>query len=119
VQVRLKAKRCEQIARGWLCDRGLDAPKPGDEFEIFQRGQLVVDHRLVRYPRRDLLRGDRVVERVDPEYRDRAGVGPQQTCDHPQGRRFAGAVRPEQGIEFARADGEIKRVDRGAVKTLC
>ena len=34
-------------------------------------------------------------------------------------RGLAGAVWPDQGIEFARADGEIERVDRKAVKTFC
>ena len=34
-------------------------------------------------------------------------------------RGLAGAVGAEQGVEFAGANGEIERIDRGAVKTLC
>ena len=34
-------------------------------------------------------------------------------------RGLAGAVGPEQRIEFAAANGEIEPVDRGAVETLC
>ena len=81
---------------------GIDAPEAGDESEIFQRRQLVVDHRLVGNPGHDLLGGDRVIQRIDPEYRYRSGVGPQQAGHHAQGRGLAGAVRPEQRIEFAR-----------------
>ena len=32
---------------------------------------------------------------------------------------LAGAVGADQRVEFTRSDGEIERVDRGAVKTLC
>ena len=70
-------------------------------------------------PRRDLLGGDGVVERVDAENGDEAGVGPQQASYHPQGRRLAGAIRSEQGVEFAFADGQMERIDRKAIKTLC
>ena len=105
--------------RGRFRNRGIDAPEAGDEFEIFQRRQLVVDHRLVRDPRRHLLGGDGIGERVDAEHRDRTGIGPQQAGHHAQRRGLAGAVGPEQRIEFAGSDGEIERVDREAVKTLC
>ena len=80
---------------------GIDAPQPGDEFEIFQRRQLVVDHRLVRHPRRDLLGGDRIAQRIDAEHRYRAGIGPQQAGHHAQRRGLAGAVGAEQRIELA------------------
>ena len=51
---------------------------PRDEFEIFERRQLVVDHRLVGNPGHDLLGRDRIGERVDAEHGNRAGIGPQQ-----------------------------------------
>ena len=118
VQMRLEAERDQEIARGRFGDRGVDAPEPGDEGEIFQRGQLVVDHRLVRHPCRDLLGGDGIGQRIDAEHRHRAGIGPQQAGHHAQRRGLAGAVGPEQRIEFAGSDGEIERIDREAVKTL-
>ena len=96
----------------------LDAPEPGDEFEIFERRQLVVDHRLVGQPGGDLLGGDRIGERVDAVDADRAGVGPQQPDHHAQRRGLAGAVRPDQRVELAAIDGEVERVDRGPVETL-
>ena len=34
-------------------------------------------------------------------------------------RGLAGAVGADQRIELAGADGEIERIDRRAVKTLC
>ena len=100
-------------------DLGIDAPEAGDEFEIFQRCELVIDHRLVGNPRHHLLGCDRFSQRVDTEDRDRTGIGPEQARDHAQGRGLAGTVGPDQGVEFAPADGEIKRIDREAVKTLC
>ena len=45
----------EQFVRARLGERRLDAPKPGDEFEIFLRRELVVDHRLVGDPRHQPL----------------------------------------------------------------
>ena len=50
-------------------------PQPGDEGEIFERAELVVEHRLVGQPRGDRLGGERVGARVDPENLDAAGVG--------------------------------------------
>ena len=118
VQMRLEAKRHQKLLRGAAGNRGIDAPEAGDEFEIFQRRQLVINHRLVRHPCHDLLGGDGIGERIDARYRDRAGVGPQQTGHHPQCRGLAGAVGAEQGVEFAGANGEVERIDRRAVKTL-
>ena len=51
--------------------------------------------------------------------RDRSGVGPRQPGHHAQRRGLAGAVGPDQRIELARLDGEIERIDREAIKTLC
>ncbi len=98
-----RPSQSEQLARARLGDGGIDAPQPGDEFEIFERRELVVDHRLVGDPRHDLLGRDRIGERVDAEHRDRAGVGPQQPDHHAQGRGLAGAVGAEQRVELARA----------------
>ena len=53
-----------------------------------------------------------------PKMRIDAGVGPQQAGDHAQRRGLAGAVRAEQRVEFAGADGEIEIIDRKALKTL-
>ena len=119
VEMRRKAERDQKLMRASLRDFRLDAPEAGDEFEIFQRRQFVVDHRLVGHPRHHLLGGDRFAQRVDAEYPDRSGVGPQQACDHAQRRGLAGTVGSDQGVELAGTDGEIECVDRGAVKTLC
>ena len=104
--------------RGSFGGFGIDAPETGDEFEIFQRRQLVINHRLVGHPRHCLLGGDGVGERVDAEHGDGAGVGPQQARHHAQGRGLAGPVGAEQCVEFRAADGKIERIDRRAVKTL-
>ena len=114
VQMRLEAERGEQRVRRSFGGRGVDAPEAGDEFEIFQRRQLVINHRLVGHPRHHLLGGDGIGQRIDAEHRHRAGVGPQQAGDHAQGGGLAGAVGAEQRVKFADADGEIERIDRQA-----
>ena len=60
MRVRLKSEPVDQFARTRFRSCGVDAPEPGDEFEIFERRELVVDHRLVRQPGDDLLGGDRI-----------------------------------------------------------
>ena len=44
--------------------------------------------------------------------------GAQQAGDHAQCRGLASAVGADQRVEFAAIDGEIERVDRGAVEAL-
>jgi hypothetical protein len=99
--MRLEAKRGQEVVRRGLRNGGIDAPEAGDEFEIFQRRQLVINHRLVRDPRHHLLGGDGIRERVNAEHCHRSGIGPRQACHHPQRRGLAGAVRPDQRIELA------------------
>ena len=65
VQMRLKPERHQEILRGGFGNRSIDAPEAGNEFEIFQWRQLVINHRLVRHPRHDLLGGDGIGERID------------------------------------------------------
>jgi hypothetical protein len=89
----------------------INAPKAGDELQVFQRIELVVDHRLVRHPGHDALGRYRILERVDAADRDRAGVRLQQSGNHAQGGRLAGAVGAEQGIKLALLDGERQAID--------
>jgi hypothetical protein len=119
VQMRLQTQRDQEILRGASGNRRIDAPKPGDEFEIFQRRQLVIDHGFVGHPGHLLLGRDRIAERVYTEHRDRTGIGPRETGHHAQRRGLAGAVGPDQRVELAWLDREIERIDREAVKTLC
>ena len=52
-------------------DGGRHRPQAGDEFEIFQRIELVVEHRLVRQPGDDALGRHRIAPGVDAEHLDR------------------------------------------------
>ncbi len=104
--------------RARLGERGRDAPQAGDEFEIFPRRELVVDHRLIGNPRHHPLGRHRIGERIDAGTRDRAGVGPQQAGNHAQGRGLAGTVRAEQRIKFAGAHVQVETVDRGAIEAF-
>ena len=108
----------EQLMGARLGGVGVDAPQPGDEGEIFERRELVVDHRLVRDPRHHPLGRDRIGERIDAEDRNRAGIGPQQPDHHFQGRGLAGAVGAEQRIELARAHAQVEVLDHRPVEAL-
>jgi hypothetical protein len=108
----------EQFLRAHLRQRRLDAPQPGDEFQIFLRRELVVDHRLIGNPRHHPLRRHRIGECIDAGDMDRAGVRPHQSRDHAQRRGLAGAVRAEQRIEPAGTHGEVETVDRRALEAF-
>jgi hypothetical protein len=77
VQMRLQSKRDQEIVRGRFGNNGIDSPKPGDKFKIFQRSQLVVDHGFIRNPRHHLLCRNRIRERVDAEHCNGSGIGRQ------------------------------------------
>ena len=61
-----KARSARACAR-----RGRDAPEAGDEFQIFDRVELVVELRLVGQPRHQPLGLDGMAPRVDAEHADR------------------------------------------------
>ena len=107
-----EAERLEQRLRAFRRAARLDAPQPCDEFEIFERVELVIEQRLVRQPGDDPLGRDRLAARVDPKNVDFAAVGGQEAGDHAQSRRFARPVGAEQGVEFARAHGKVETIDR-------
>jgi len=62
-----EAERLEQRLRAFRRAARLDAPKPCDEFEIFERVELVIELRLVRQPGDDPLGRNRLAARVDPK----------------------------------------------------
>ena len=68
-----KLENLEQLGGVALGPLALDAPQPGDELEVLQRRELVVDHRLVGEPGRDPLGGDGIGQRIDAEDGDAAG----------------------------------------------
>ena len=57
------------------------------------------------------VQGDGVAPRVAAEDSRVAGVGAQQAEQHPQRRRFAGAVRAEEAVHLARFDDEVEAVE--------
>ena len=80
--VAFEAEHAEQFVGALFGDARRHAPQARDEFEIFDRGQLVVEHRLVRQPGGDALGANRVAQGVDAEDRDVAGIGRQQADHH-------------------------------------
>ena len=62
---------------------------------------------------RDAFQGPRTIDDwIAPEQLRRAGGGPDQTEQHPQRGRLAGAVRAEVAEDVAGLDGEVDVVDR-------
>ena len=118
MRVRKQIEPVQELMRARRGELRRDVPQAGDEFEIFLRRQLVVDHRFVGNPRHHVLGANRIGQRIDAGDADRAGVGAKKPCDHAQCRGLAGTVGPEQRIEFAGAHREIEMVDRGPVKAL-
>ena len=118
VGVRSEAQPVDQLGGGRGGLGPIDAPQAGDEFEILERRQLVVDHRLVGEPRHQPLGGDRIGQRVDAVDRDRAGVRLQQPDHHAERGGLAGAVGPEERIELAGAHRQVETIDGRAVERL-
>ena len=118
VDVAAEIEPVQQLERARLGDVGIDAPEPGHEGEVFERRELVVDHRLVRNPRHHPLGGDRIGQGIDPEDRNRAAIRPQQPDHHLQCRGLAGAVGTEQRIELAGAHAQVEVLDHRPVKAL-
>ncbi len=65
MRLRLKPSHAINSRACRLGHFGVDAPQPGNEFEIFVRRQLVVDHRLVGQPCGDALGVFGMAKRVD------------------------------------------------------
>jgi hypothetical protein len=107
-----KPQRLQQLVGELLGAPWLHAPQTRDEFEVFQRVELVVERRFVRQPRHHLLGVERASARVDAEDLDRPAVGGQQSRDHSQCGGLARPIRTEQGVELAGAHGEVEPIDR-------
>ena len=111
-----QAQPVEQAARPRRGDRGIDRPQPGYEVEIFQRRQLLVDHRFVRDPGHDPPGGDGIGQRVDAVDRDRSAIRAEQAGDHPQRGRLARAVGAEQRVELPGGDTQVQTVHGGTLE---
>ena len=71
-----KAELGEQELAFFARNRRFDAPQARDEFQVFERIELVIEHRLVGQPGDDALGFDGIAPRVDAENSDFAGVPP-------------------------------------------
>jgi hypothetical protein len=118
VGVRAKAEPIDQFVGGAFGAVRLHLPETGDEFEIFERGQAIIDHGFVGNPGHEALGGDGIGQGIDAENGNGAAVGFEKTRDHTQNGGLAGAVGAEQGIEFARLDRQVDALDHRAVERL-
>src|ERR1700730_1032892 len=116
--VGFQTKPLDEIVRARLGEIARDPPQSGDEIEIFYWRQLVVDHRLVGKPGRHPLGGDGIDQSVDAVDLDRPVIGLEQPTHHPQCRRLACSIRPQQRVELASRHVEVYPIDCRALETL-
>jgi hypothetical protein len=74
VSVRTQPKYLQKIMGSGLSLTGINTPQTRHEREVLERGELVVDHRLIRNPGHDLLGRKRISESIGPEDRDRPSI---------------------------------------------
>ncbi len=101
-------------------DAALVQPQPGEDLQhalaglfavhpvqscavdqVFHRGELLEEAGLHRYPVDELLHGDLVCDRVEPEHGDLSLVGEQQGGHQADQGGLAGAVRSEHAEDLA------------------
>jgi len=75
VGVRAEPKPIQQLMRAGLGKLWVDAPEPGDEFEILERRRPVIDHRLVGDHATMDFAPIRSVAVSMPSDRDASGIG--------------------------------------------
>ena len=76
--------------------------------------KLEIERRLLEHDAELRQRRHRIARHVVAHDLDAAGVGSEQAGEQLEQRRFAGAVRAEQGDEFARLGVEADAVDARA-----
>jgi hypothetical protein len=90
-------------------------PQPGNEGEIFGRGQLVIDHRFIGQPRGHRLGAKRVAADIVAKDRHAPAIGIEQPGDNAQRGGLARAIGPEQRIELPRRDRQRQVADHRLV----
>ena len=85
-----------------------------EQVDHLAAGQLGPEVHVAGHVGQATVEVHRVAPRITAEQRHLARVGPQQTEQHPDRRRLAGAVRPEEAVHLARLDHEVEPVERPA-----
>ena len=91
------------------------AVHPADEMQNLAAGELIVQKRLIGHIADQGGRFARVGDDVVAADANRAAAGANQADQHFDGRRFAGAVVAEQGVELAGRHAQIQILDRDFV----
>ena len=110
-----EVERASEVGGAPLDDGGREPAQHAVVVEQLAAGEPVEDAQPVGQHAHHPLRGERVGCRIHARDRDRALVGPEQSGDHRQRRRLAGAVRPDEAVERARRDREVDALDRPRV----
>ena len=116
--VRCQLEDVQQLLGIALGARRLHAPQAGDELQVFDGRQLVVEHWLVGQPRRDALGSDRIGQGIDAENLDAACIRRQQPGNHAQRAGLAGPVWSQQRVELAGTDRQIEVIHHARCEGL-
>ena len=94
-------------------------PQAGDEGQILDGCQLVVQQGLVGQPGDQALGSNRIGQRIHPEHADIPGVRAGEARNHPERCRLAGAIGAQQRIDLPGRHDEIEAIhSQKAVKGL-
>jgi len=115
----LRERVAAALALVGLADRAGEPVEGAEQLQVRGRAEVLVDRELLRHDADAALGRVRVF--VEGQARrtgaddDLAAVRADQAAQHRHGRRLAGAVRPEQADDLARADVERQVGDDGTV----
>src|SRR5215212_977444 len=95
-----------------LCNGAPDTVKASVEQEVGSDRKFEVKRRLLKHDTKLRQRRHRITRHIVAHYLDAAGVGGEQARKELEQSRLAGAVRTEQGDEFASMRLQADAIDR-------
>src|SRR5262249_3763726 len=102
-----------QLTAAVLDLRTMLVVQTSDESQELAAGQLFINEGTVRNEAERRLCGDRACDDVDTADFRLSARGAKNAGDHAQGRRLAGAVRPQESEQLSARNLEVDAVDGG------
>ena len=109
------AECLEQLGRARLGGSPLQPEQAPDQDEVLAPRQVFVHRGELARQADEASHGVGLAHDVVPEHARGAGVGAEERREHPHRRRLAGAVRAQDSIDRAAADGQVDAVDRASL----
>ena len=88
------------------------AAQPAEQVDHLAAGQVRPQRDVAGHVGEPPVQGGRLPPRIAAEQARGAGVGAQQAEQDPQGRRLAGAVRPQEAVHLTVGHGQVEPVQR-------